>query len=79
DGEFTRPERINRHYRSNRFDKSLSPGTFVFRPTMDAPGAEPNLLWHPVKDQGHRTWSDALAPKTELGRIFRKLIKRLQN
>ena len=55
-GEFTPPEREHRHYRSNRLDNSLAPGTFVFRPAMNAPGDEPGKLWHPVKDAGHQTW-----------------------
>ncbi len=55
-GEFTPSERENRHYRSNRLDNSLAPGTFVFRPPMTAPGDEHGKLWHPVKDTKHRTW-----------------------
>jgi hypothetical protein len=55
-GEFTPPEREHRHYRSNRFDNSLAPGTFVFRPAMTATGDEPGKLWHPVKGAGHQTW-----------------------
>ena len=55
-GEFTPPERKHRHYRSNRLDNSLAPGTFIFRPAMTAPGDERRMLWHPVKDAGHQTW-----------------------
>ncbi|MBN9132066.1 MAG: hypothetical protein J0H48_01695 [Nitrosospira multiformis] len=56
EGEFVPDGRENRYYRNNRLDKSLNPGTFVFRPPMEAPGSEPNVLWHPVKDASHDTW-----------------------
>lgn len=59
DGEFTPKGREHRHYRSNRLDNSLAPGTFVFRPPMAVPGNEPGKLWHPVKDAAHRTWCNA--------------------
>jgi len=49
DGEFVRPENINRCYRNTRTAGTLSPGTFVFRPVMRRPGREPGMLWHPVK------------------------------
>jgi hypothetical protein len=40
DGEFVRPENVNRYYN----DKS-----FVFRPIRYRPGKKPNTLFHPVK------------------------------
>ncbi len=49
DGEFVRPLNRNRFYRNTPSRGSLMPGTFVFRPVMDSPGSEPNMLWHPVK------------------------------
>jgi hypothetical protein len=48
-GEFVQPENLNRFYHNDPASNSLSPGTFVYRPVMRAAGAEPNLLWHPVK------------------------------
>lgn len=57
DGEFVRPENRNRFYTSTPSDNTLSPGSFVFRPIMTKPGAEPDKLWHPVKPEqsSHRT------------------------
>jgi hypothetical protein len=49
DGEFVRPGNRNRYYTSSPGVNDLSPGTFVFRPVMAAPGMRPNTLWHPVK------------------------------
>lgn len=49
DGEFVRPENRNRFYRNTRTTKTLSPGSFVFRPVMSRPGKERDMLWHPVK------------------------------
>lgn len=49
DGDFVRPANRNRFYRNTPSRGSLSPGTFVFRPVMDDPGTEPNMLWHPVR------------------------------
>ena len=70
-GEFTPPEREHRHYRSNRLDNSLAPGTFVFRPAMNAPGVEPRKLWHPVKDTTHKTWDK---PASFWGMLRRKIM-----
>lgn len=57
DGEFVRPENRGRFYRSNPAVNTLAPGTFVFRPIVARPGAEPDMLWHPVKpeESTHRT------------------------
>jgi hypothetical protein len=49
DGEFVRPENRNRFYRNTPTAKTLSPGSFVFRPVMARAGKEQNTLWHPVK------------------------------
>jgi hypothetical protein len=49
DGEFVRPENRNRFYRNTPAAKTLSPGSFVFRPVMARAGKEENILWHPVK------------------------------
>lgn len=48
-GEFVRPGNRNRFYRNTPSHGSLNPGTFVFRPAMDRPGDEPDMLWHPVR------------------------------
>ncbi|SEK28056.1 hypothetical protein [Nitrosovibrio tenuis] len=76
DGEFVPQGRENYFYRNNRMDKSLSPGTFVFRPAMAAPGSEPNLLWHPVKDPDHHTWDKASGLPAFLSTRLSALIKR---
>ena len=49
DGAYVRPGNRNRFYRNSPHRASLAPGTFVFRPVMDRPGAEPGKLWHPVR------------------------------
>ena len=49
DGEFVRPENRNRFYRNTPTAKTLSPGSFVFRPVMARAGKTQNILWHPVK------------------------------
>lgn len=55
-GEFVRPANKDRFYRNTPSADSLGPGTFVFRPVMERPGREPNMLWHPVRPQtGWRT------------------------
>ncbi|WP_142850454.1 hypothetical protein [Telmatospirillum sp. J64-1] len=48
-GEFVAPGNRNRYYTSNPATRDLSPGSFVFRPIMTAPGNRMNTLWHPVK------------------------------
>lgn len=57
DGEFVAPDNRGRFYRSNPADNTLAPGTFVFRPIVNRPGPEPDMLWHPVKpeESTHRT------------------------
>ncbi len=52
DGEFVPPGRENRYYRNNWLDKSLTPGTFVFRPPMPEPGAEPDYVVAPSEGYG---------------------------
>lgn len=49
EGEFVKPENVNRFYYNNRSDNTLSPGTFVYRPAFSEVGNEPGKLWHPVK------------------------------
>jgi hypothetical protein len=77
DGEFVPPGRENRHYRNNWLSRSLTPGTFVFRPAMSSAGPEPNLLWHPVKDTNHHTWDGALGTPALLLMRLKGLLKRL--
>lgn len=48
-GEFVRPGNVERFYTSTPSVNDLSPGSFVFRPVMAAPGERPDTLWHPVK------------------------------
>lgn len=50
-GEFVEAGNENRFYSNSRDADDLSPGSFVFRPVMHRPGAEPNKLWHPVKSR----------------------------
>ena len=76
DGEFVPEGRENRHYRNNRLSKALTPGTFVFRPPMMAPGLEPDLLWHPVKDANHRTWDRGSGQFASLLMQLQGLLKR---
>jgi hypothetical protein len=77
DGEFVPPGRENRFYRNNWLDKSLTPGTFVFRPPMSEPGPEPDMLWHPVKDTDHRTWDRAVEPPSSLPVRLQGVLRRL--
>lgn len=49
DGEYVKPGNRNRFYRNTPQRGALTPGTFVYRPVMQRPGKEPNMLWHPVK------------------------------
>lgn len=56
DGEFVAPANRNRFYTSTPSNAYLSPGTFVFRPTMEKPGDRANTLWHPVKSMGVGDW-----------------------
>lgn len=52
EGEFVDPANVNRFYWNRRLRWELSPGTFVYRPVLERPGREPNMLWHPVKPAG---------------------------
>lgn len=63
DGPFVAPGNTNRFYTNTLLDPNLTPGSFVFRPTRTGVGAEPDLLWHPVKPPHIRQW--------ETGRIKR--------
>lgn len=56
-GEFVRPANRDRFYRNTPSADSLGPGTFVFRPVMERPGREPDMLWHPVRPGA--TWRTA--------------------
>ncbi len=48
-GPYVAPCDINRFYTNTPTDNSYSPGTFVFRPVMEAMGEQRDTLWHPVK------------------------------
>ena len=48
-GEFVRPQNVNRFYRNTPAAGFLAPGTFIFRPSMQRAGRESDKLWHPVK------------------------------
>jgi hypothetical protein len=43
---------------------------------MTAPGLDPNLLWHPVKDVNHRTWDQASGKFASLLMRLQGLLKR---
>jgi hypothetical protein len=51
EGTFTPAARRGRYYTNTRLDPYLSPGSFVFRPSLpeDEIPATPARLWHPVK------------------------------
>lgn len=65
-------------YRSTRLDRHLVPGTFVFRPTFDSPGAERNLLWHPVKMRSAADWDRRPAGSGRWKRIYWRLRRSLR-
>jgi hypothetical protein len=83
EGSFTPPDRYGRYYTSSRFDPYLSPGSFVFRPSIlesEVPPQPPGL-WHPVKSaemsepippEPPPTWRD-FAPLQPLRRLRRRL------
>jgi hypothetical protein len=50
-GSFTPPARRGRHYICSALDPHLTPGSFVFRPSIleQEVAPDPPLLWHPVK------------------------------
>ncbi|MEA3642640.1 MAG: hypothetical protein VBE63_22250 [Lamprobacter sp.] len=56
DSHLTRPENLNRFYWNTPLQNSLSPGTLVFRPFRSAPGEQPNMLWHPIKQESRKNW-----------------------
>jgi hypothetical protein len=84
EGSFTPDHRRGRYYTSSPFHPYLSPGSFVFRPSMlecDIP-RHPPALWHPVKSAEMSqpiptpppsTWRDlpALQPLRRLRRRLR--------
>lgn len=73
-GEFVRPGNTDRFYRNTPTSNSLGPGTLVFRPAMEKPGDEPDMLWHPVKKTSRHDWDNAGSPFRNLfGRVMRKL------
>lgn len=51
EGEFVPEGHESRFYINTPSDWSLSPGTFVYRPAMRAPGSQKNMLWHPIRDE----------------------------
>jgi hypothetical protein len=56
DGEFVASGNTDRFYTNNPHNPDLTPGTFVFRPSMNVPGDEKNKLWHPIKP-AHKTYT----------------------
>ncbi len=85
EGSFTPEDRVGRYYTNSRLDPYLSPGSFVFRPSMleaDVP-RQPPMLWHPVKSaemsegipvEAPPTWKD-----TPWLQPARGLIRRLRH
>ncbi len=63
-GAFTPPARRGRHYTCAALDSHLTPGSFVFRPSVQehevAPA--PPLLWHPVKPASRQASIPVKAP-----------------
>ena len=55
-GEWVRPENVNRFYFNTKHTYSMSPGTFVFRPNLSRVMRRPNTLWHPVKPARAPVW-----------------------
>ncbi len=56
-GAFVKPHNRNSFYFTNIRSYTLSPGTFVFRPTFTKVLPRENTLWHPVKPTGdYRHW-----------------------
>lgn len=83
EGTFTPAARRGRYYTNARRDPYLSPGSFVFRPSLseDEIPATPALLWHPVKSaamfaplppKSAPTWRD-FPPLRPLRALRRKL------
>jgi hypothetical protein len=58
-GEFVRPENVNRFYTNTPLDEDHAPGSMVFRPARSWTGARRNMLWHPVKPLPHKLREDA--------------------
>lgn len=77
---FTPPSRAGQWYRSTRMHRHLVPGTFVFRPTFESPGQEPDLLWHPVKARSHTDWDRRRFGRISLKQVywlFRRMLRGL--
>lgn len=75
DGEFVRPGNTNRFYRSTPTSDSLGPGTLVFRPPMEKPGHEPDMLWHPVKKASRHDWD---SERNLFSRLLERVIRRVR-
>jgi len=48
-GPFVKSENCNRFYTNSPERQTLSPGSFVYRPTRPRPGMRAGTLWHPIK------------------------------
>lgn len=53
-GEFVPQNRMNKFYSNDPTSAALDSGSFRFRPFMNEPGPQRNMLWHPVKPAGDR-------------------------
>lgn len=62
-GPFVAGDAGYRFYTNTPTRTTLSPGTFVYKPSRRYPGLRRNMLWHPVKHTGGR-----LSPYLESGR-----------
>jgi len=75
-GEFTPKARRGQHYTCTLHDRNLSPGSFVYRPTLQEhqirPG--PPRLWHPVKPAGMQK---PRLPRAAMLNTLRSLARRI--
>ena len=82
-GEFTPKSRLGQHYTCNVFDRNLSPGSFVFRPTFKEHQISqwPPTLWHPVKpaEMQEPRMPDPAGPSNLARRILRRVSARLNS
>ncbi|TBN49060.1 hypothetical protein EYF88_13205 [Paracoccus sediminis] len=62
-GAYVKPHNRNAFYFNTPATPSMSPGTFVFRPSFLFPHKQENTLWHPIKPDGVFNWHVSNAEK----------------